>query len=126
MIDGNFEIVEQMWLTHEEATKLENERREMAELAKWRNDCLVAQAKTLRDDFEDLSDMEGFEQIVASAEALELPFEEAKDKLFSLKGKKVFALENKKNNNNVIVGLQNDPAVSKDNGRYGGIISVRN
>ena len=118
-IVGDFEPMEVCWLTIEEAQKLDADRAEAERLKAWYGEYQQEQIEKVCEGFSDLTDVEGYAEIAAAAKLGKFNVDELKEKLFALKGKHAFALE--QSEKPAVVHLETY-SNRKDEDKYGGII----
>ena len=118
-IVGDFEPMEVCWLTIEESQKLDADRAEAERLKAWYGEYQKEQIEKVCESFGNLASVEGYNEITAEAKEGKFSLDELKEKLFALKGKHAFALE--QSEKPAVVHLETY-SNRKDEDKYGGII----
>lgn len=123
--NGEPEEIFQKWLTAAEIQKLEDDKKQMEALSKFKADTEKAQYdKEVADMFEEFSDvsmMEGFAEIKEEAENSEVyDTSNFELRLFALRGKKV-KVEKQSKSDSVAVGIDMDEKPEDDG--YGGLVT---
>lgn len=114
--------MEVCWLTIEESQKLDADRAEAERLKAWYGEYQKERIEKVCESFNELVDVEGYAEITAAAKLGKFGLDELKEKLFALKGKHAFALEQaEKAEKSAVVHLETY-SNKKDEDKYGGII----
>lgn len=126
-VTGEFEEMVKMWLTKDEANKVEAERNELDALRKFKKDTedakFQAEVDTVLADFEDLSSLEEFASIKEKAYEAE-SIDALQTQLFALRGR--HAKVPKRSPANFSVKVPVDHTAPVDDEPYGGIFSKYN
>lgn len=126
-LTSNFEVMYVKWLTADQLAEIENKNREFESLKQFKNDRLAEihkeEVENILDQFEDLNGNEEFEAFKEAAYSYE-DLEALSDKCFSIRGKAVKPIANKKSNNDYRMPIRHID--DKASSRYGNLFETYN